>query len=55
MHTTTSDSMICIEWLDNISQFNPPMANMINDTVCLQQEIDVISAELRGLCKSNVL
>ena len=39
----------------SISQFNPPMANMINDTVCLQQEIDVISAELRGLCKSNVL
>ena len=41
--------------MDYISQFNPPMANMINDTVCLQHEIDVISAELRGLCKSNVL
>ena len=41
--------------MDNISQFNPPMANMINDMVCLQQEIDVISAELWGLCKSNVL
>ena len=46
MHTTG---------MDNTSQFNPPMANMIHDTVCLQQEIDVISAELRGLCKSNVL
>jgi hypothetical protein len=34
--------------MDNISQFNPPMADMINDTVlCLQQGIDVISAELK--------
>ena len=34
--------------MDNISQFNPPMANMINDMVlCLQQGIDVISAELK--------
>ena len=34
--------------MDNISQFNPPMANMINGTVCLQRGIDVISAELKS-------
>ena len=33
--------------MDNISHFNPPLAIMINDTACLQQGIDVISAELK--------